>query len=381
MNTPFAVRACYHRDRGENDIQLGTLWDVGRYKMLLPRTKSGLRYFIFLWQAAVFQVARTITMPSLPICGLKEWHSIRQGILTVQSESFSSREFCSREFFWSRLFVTEINANAWGEQNKSKKEEYTTAEINLTATKKYPYRIVFQSFGVQLARGALLDSKKVLFLEREKEYFCIAFQCMFGKQLLKRFVSRHCSLPADRHTEQNRSAKRKQFSRKSSSLDNPHSRYSNKTLFSRHHHQSIVEGRFIVLVSLVLFCHRPMAMAAMEKEFPRIRLGSRLGGRFLVDSHLPVVNSVKIPARVLIGSCLETPLKTPWHPVPCHRLWNSSIPLARITSRYARELPVQNTQTAMQCSRFQSSTKAMQVVKPRRPETEQRHHHIPKSLP
>ena len=113
------------------------------------------------------------------------------------------------------------------------------------------------------ARG-IARFEKVLW---EKEYFCMAFQCMFGKQLHKRFVSRHCSLPAYRHTEQNRSAKRKQFSRKSSSLDNPHSRYSNKTLFSQRYHLSIVEGRFIVLVSLVLFCHRPWPWPPWRKNF------------------------------------------------------------------------------------------------------------------
>ena len=174
------------------------------------------------------------------------------------------KEFCSTEFLKSTI-CDRNQCKCMGRTEQIEKEEHTTAEINLIATKKYLYRIVFQSFGVQLARGALLDSKK--FFGRKNISAWLFNACLGSSWLPKRFVSRHCSLPADRHTEQNRSAKRKQFSRKSSSLDNPHSRYSNKTLFSQPHHQSIVEGRFIVLVSLVLFCHRPWPWPPWRKNF------------------------------------------------------------------------------------------------------------------
>ena len=95
------------------------------------------------------------------------------------------KEFCSTEFLKSTI-CDRNQCKCMGRTEQIEKEEHTTAEINLIATKNYLFRIVFQSFGVQLARGALLDSKKFFGRKNISAWLfnaCLGSSCINGSCL------------------------------------------------------------------------------------------------------------------------------------------------------------------------------------------------------
>lgn len=93
------------------------------------------------------------------------------------------KEFCSTEFL-SRPFVTEINANAWANRTNRKRRTHHGGN-KPNRDQKIPLPHCFSVIWCAAGARGIARFEKVLW---EKEYFCMAFQCMFGKQLVAQTV-------------------------------------------------------------------------------------------------------------------------------------------------------------------------------------------------